>query len=181
MEQPAPLSHRLAAAVDYCVCMSSPDAYRSPDALRAAALTGASPLAAASRQTRRRRDRHGRGPRGPRFHPALPAWRTRKEQFYEEVVAAVTDMSSREAAVADIEFGIQDVPPSDPAEWETHDVVLARTFPRDRRRGLRDRIVVYRCPIMDRTTPTELPLAIRIILAERIADVLAVDPEDLLS
>lgn len=159
--------------------MSDSRPYHAADRLREAALASeAKPVPS----TRRRRhpDRHGRGPRGPRFHPAVPAWRTRKEQFYEEVVAAVTEMAAREAGVADIEFGIQDVPPSDPAEWEDHDVVLARTFPRDRRRGLRDRIVIYRHPVVDRTVGPELPLAIRAILAERIADVLAVSPEDLL-
>lgn len=161
--------------------MSASDSYRAPDRLRQEALANGTLPVATNARGRRRRDRHGRGARGPRLHPALPAWRTRKEQFYEEVVTAVTEMAAREAGIADIEFGIQDVPPSDPAEWESHDVVLARTFPRDRRRGLRDRIVVYRYPVLDRTTPEELPVAIRAILAERIADVLAVSPEDLLS
>ncbi|WP_242491690.1 metallopeptidase family protein [Actinomyces minihominis] len=154
--------------------------YRSPDRLRLTALTSGIPRPSAPVAPVRRRDRHGRGARGPRFHPALPVWATRKERFYEEVVLAVSDLSAREPAISEIEFGIQDVPPSDPAEWESHDVVLARTFPRDRRRGLGDRIVLYRLPIMSRTKESEVALALRVILAERICDVLAIHPEDLL-
>ena len=160
--------------------MPSHSTFSSPDHVRHAALEAGIPRVKRGVE-RQRRDRHGRGARGPRFHPALPAWRTRKEQFYEEVVRAVSEMAAREDAVADIEFGIQDVPPSDPAEWETHDVVLARTFPRDRRRGLQDRIVVYRYPIMARTSPAEVPRMLRVLLAERICEVLDVRPEDLLS
>ena len=94
--------------------------------------------------------------------------------------ALLAEMVAREPGVAEIEFGVQEVPPSNPAEWESHDVVLARTFPRDRRRGLRDRIVVYRRPICARATEDEIPFALRVILAERICDILALNPEDLL-
>lgn len=155
-------------------------AFHSPDYVREVAIRTGVPRVTGKSQYRRRKDRHGRGARGPQFHPALPAWATRKEQFYTELVMAISEMAAREPAVADIEFGIQDVPPSDPAEWEEHDVVLSRTFPRDRRRGLRDRIIVYRYPVMSRATNHDLPLALRIILAERICEVLAISPEDLL-
>ncbi len=161
--------------------MAEQHTFRSPDHLRHAAIQAGIPRSRSSSTFRRRKDRHGRGPRGPRFHPALPAWSTRKEQFYEHVVEAVQEMAAREEAVAGIEFGIQEVPPSGPAEWETHDVVLARVFPRDRRRGLADRIVVYRQPIMARVLEEDLPVALRVLLAERICEVLDVYPEDLLS
>ena len=154
----------------------SPD----PDYLRRAAVSAGIPPVTNGGPGKRYRDRHGRGPRGPCFHPALPAWTTRKERFYEELQSALAEMVAREPGVAEIEFGVQEVPPSNPAEWESHDVVLARTFPRDRRRGLRDRIVVYRRPICARATEDEIPFALRVILAERICDILALNPEDLL-
>lgn len=128
----------------------------------------------------RRRDRHGRGARGPLLFPSLPAWRTRREQFHEEVQSALVELVQREPSVGTIEFGIEEVPPSDPAEWETHDVVLARVFPRDKRRGLETRIILYRRPIASRSTPGVLGQVIRLVLAERISEVLAVSPRDLL-
>lgn len=127
-----------------------------------------------------RRDRHGRGPRGPLLFPALPAWKTRRELFHSEVERALGELALVEPEVASIEFGVQDVPPSDPADWENHDVVLARVFPRDRKRGLTDRIVLYRRPLVGRTTPQTLPGAIRLVLAHKISEVLAVSPADLL-
>ena len=54
----------------------------------------------------------------------------------------VTELISRWPQVSTIEFAVEDVPPSTPAPWESHSVVVARIFPADRRRGLRDRIVV---------------------------------------
>lgn len=160
--------------------MTSSNYFRSEDYLREVALaTGMGPPSSSS-VNRRRRDRHGRGARGPQFHPALPAWRTRRELFYEEMVRAVSEMAAREPAVSSIEFGIQEVPPSNPADWEDHETVLARVFPSDRRRGLADRIIVYRHPIMSRATQDDLPVALRVIVAQRISEVLAVEPEDLL-
>lgn len=126
------------------------------------------------------KDRHGRGLRGPLLFPALPGWYTRKEQFHHEVQVALSELVAKVPEVATIEFGVQDVPPSDPAEWEDHDVVLARVFPRDRKRGLSDRIVIYRRPLIGRTTPETLPDAIRIVLAQRISEVLLVSPGELL-
>lgn len=160
--------------------MTSSNHFRSEDYLREVALANGMGAPSSPSMFRKRRDRHGRGPRGPQFHPALPAWRTRREQFYEEMVRAVTEMAAREPAVANIEFGIQEVPPSDPADWEDHETVLSRVFPSDRRRGLADRIIVYRHPIMSRATQEELPVALRIIVAQRVSEVLAVEPEDLL-
>ncbi len=118
--------------------------------------------------------------RGPLLFPGLPAWRTRKERFYNEVARAVDEMASRVPEVRSIEFGIQDVPPSSPAQWEPHDVVLCRIFPRDRKRGLRERIVLYRLPLARRTTAAEQPTIIRLILAQQTSQVLLVSPEELL-
>ena len=160
--------------------MTSAPRFQSDDYLRQVAVAAGVGSPSTPSKMRRRRDRHGRGARGPQFHPALPGWRTRREKFYEELVRAVSEMAAKEPAGAEIEFGMQDVPPSNPADWEEHDTVLARVFPQDRRRGLRARIIVYRRPLMSRATEAEMPAAIRILVAERICEILALDPEDLL-
>lgn len=163
--------------------MHTVSGYSSNDRLRATALQQTSPLAPRSSATargRRRFDRHGRGLRGPLLSPALPAWQTRRESFYHEVQLALGEMAARVDSVTSVEFGVQEVPSSPPAEWETHDVVLSRVFPRDKKRGLRERIVLYRRPIIQRVRREELPAVVRMILAERISEVLLVSPEDLL-
>lgn len=129
---------------------------------------------------RPRRDRHGRGARGPAFLPGLPAWRTRREEFDQIVANLVDDLSRRWPSVTSIEFAVEDVPPSDPAPWEDHSDVLARVFPADRRRGLADRIVVYRLPVEQRCQRDEEVVdLVRSLLADRISHVLAIPPEEL--
>ncbi len=127
-----------------------------------------------------RRDPHGRGLRGPLLNPGLPAWRSRREEFDDLVAALVDDFAQHWPAVSTIEFGIEDVPPSDPAPWESHSAVMARVFPADRRRGLTDRIVIYRLPILQRC-PSNAAAAdlTRRLIADRISHVLAIPPDDL--
>lgn len=93
---------------------------------------------------------------------------------------AVSHFVAKYPAVSSIEFGVEEVPPSDPADWEDHDRVLSRSFGRDHRRGLADRIVIYRLPILRRTAPDDLQFTVSALLAERICDVLAINPEDLM-
>lgn len=112
--------------------------------------------------------------------PGTPAWRTRRERFDELVADMVEDFIRRWPVVSTIEFAIEDVPPSDPADWEDHSMVLARLFPSDRRRGLADRIVVYRLPVEQRAARGgELEDLVRALLIDRISRVVAVSPEDL--
>ena len=124
------------------------------------------------------RDRHGRGMRSPLFFPRTPAWRTRRESFEELMAEVIGDFTRRWPAVATIEFACEDVPPSDPAAWEDHSYVLSRLFPADRRRGLKDRIVVYRLPVVARAQGEELERMLRHILLERINRVLIIPPDD---
>lgn len=91
----------------------------------------------------------------------------------------VAGMIRRWPQVATIEFAVEDVPPSDPAPWESHNVVVARVFPADRRRGLRDRIVVYRLPITQRCPPEEVTVVTRRVLVERISHILALPPDEI--
>lgn len=125
------------------------------------------------------RDRHGRGLRGPLFFPGTPAWRTRRQDFDALVVTLVGQLAARWPAVGGIEFATEDVPPSDPAPWEDHGVVLARLFPADRRRGLTDRIVIYRLPVLHRSHGTETVELVRRLLVDRIAQVLALPPDEI--
>lgn len=91
----------------------------------------------------------------------------------------VTALIRRWPQVATIEFAVEDVPPSNPAPWESHNVVVARIFPADRRRGLHDRIVVYRLPITLRCAPEEVAVMTRRVLIERISHILALPPDEI--
>lgn len=127
----------------------------------------------------RRRDRHGRGARGITILPTLPIWKTISEQFINLVSQIINTFTLAVPEVSSIEFAVEEVPPSDPAEWEEYDVVLSRVFPRDKRRRLNDRIVLYRRPILARTTDADLPDFVATLLAYRISQILLIDPEDL--
>lgn len=92
----------------------------------------------------------------------------------------VDEFTAEWPEVASIEFGVEDVPPSDPAPWEEHTEVLARVFPADRRRGLADRIVVYRLPIEQRSSREDDAARLtKRLLADRISRVLAIPPDEL--
>ncbi len=112
--------------------------------------------------------------------PGTPGWTTRREDFDQLVADLVDEFGGRWPAVSSIEFGVEDVPPSDPAEWEDHSVVLARVFPADRRRGLNDRIVVYRLPVVQRcSTSGDIGDLVRRLLVDRISRVLVIPPDEL--
>jgi len=52
---------------------------------------------------------------------------TRAEQFDELVLDAASRMEQRAGkAFGDVEFAVEDVPPSDPAPWESSDLPLGR-------------------------------------------------------
>ena len=137
-------------------------------------------MSPATRPTRSpRRDRHGRGARGPLFFPGTPAWRTRRQHFDLLVAETAPEIIGRWPAVGSIEFAVEDVPPSDPAPWEDPTVLLGRVFPADGRRGLRDRIVVYRRGVEQHATKDEIPFLLRSLLIERISQVVDVPPEEL--
>ena len=91
----------------------------------------------------------------------------------------VSELIERWPQVATIEFGVEDVPPSNPAAWGSHNVVVARIFPADRRRGLHDRIVVYRLPITLRCPLEEVGAVTRRVLVERISHILALPPDEI--
>lgn len=124
----------------------------------------------------RRRDTHGRGLRRPLFPPASPGYRSREERFDDLVFDASERLAGRWAEEwGRLEFGVEDVPPSDPAPWEPG-VPLGRLFPGEY--GAPTRIVLYRRPIEQRASSEELPSLVRDILAEHVAHHLSRQPED---
>ncbi|WP_244851190.1 metallopeptidase family protein [Cellulomonas fimi] len=126
----------------------------------------------------RRRDRRGRGPRGPLMPSTMPAYRTRAERFDDLVLDAVERLERRWRRQLDgTEFAVEDVPPSDPAPWESGGVPLGRYFPADA--GLPARIVVYRRPVESRAAdPGDLADLVRDVVVEQVAHMLDRDPED---
>lgn len=83
--------------------------------------------------------------------PPVPAMATRAEQFDELVLDAAARIEQRLGRpLADAEFAVEDVPPSDPAPWESSDVPLGRLFAAQGK--MPARIVVYRRPVETRAT-----------------------------
>lgn len=134
-----------------------------------------------SRRRARRRDRRGRGLRGPLLPPTLPAWRTRSEEFDDAVLTAVERLEKRWGRrLSSVEFGVEEVPPSDPSPWERDAIALGRYFPADAPAGLPDRIVLYRRPIQSRCEDSgEVAMLVEEVVREQVAHMLGRDPEDL--
>ena len=104
---------------------------------------------------------------------------TRAEAFDELVLDAASRMEQRAgSALGDVQFAVEDVPPSDPAPWESSDVPLGRLFAAQGK--MPARIVVYRRPVEPRTTDArELAALINDIVVEQVASLLGVNPRDL--
>lgn len=127
----------------------------------------------------RRRDRRGRGIRGPLLPPTAPASRTRSQQFDDVVVDAIERVEHGWARqLRGTEFAVEDVPPSDPAPWETGGVPLGRCFPAES--GRPARVVVYRRPVEARAIDAEdLEDLVRDVVVEQVAHLLARSPEEI--
>ena len=128
--------------------------------------------------TRTRRDRRGRGMRGLMYPPIHPAYRTRRTRFDELVVTYVTRLQRTWGKeLRGTEFAVEEVPPSDPAPWETGGVPLGRHFPAVS--GQPARIVVYRRPIEVRAEDAEdLMAIIRDVIVENVAYMLGCSPSE---
>lgn len=126
----------------------------------------------------RRRSRHGREIRGFVIPPTLPGYRTRSEKFDELVLAVVERLEhSWSRQLHGTEFAVEEVPPSDPARWETGGVPLGRYFPPQP--GIPPRIVMYRRPIESRARNIdELMFIVRNVLIEQVAHFLGKRPDE---
>ncbi|MCF4120134.1 metallopeptidase family protein [Antribacter sp. KLBMP9083] len=117
--------------------------------------------------------------RGPLLPPGTPAHRTRAQRF-DDLVLDVVDHLSRTwgAQLKGTEFGVEDVPPSDPAPWEDGGVPLGRCFPAEA--GQPARVVVYRRPVEIRAVDDEdLAELAREVVVEQVAHLLARTPEEI--
>ncbi|NYI40786.1 metallopeptidase family protein [Demequina lutea] len=124
-----------------------------------------------------RRDAHGRGMRRPLLAVALPGHRTRSERFDEIVADASERLATRWSSQwGSLEFGVEDVPPSDPAPWE-QGVPLGRVLPGEY--GAPTRVVLYRRPVVQRAGEEELPGLVRDILAEQVGHLLSIRPDEI--
>ena len=129
------------------------------------------------------RDRHGRGLRSPLMPPTLPAARSRSEIFDDLVLDAVEHIEVHwKAEMQGLEFGVEDVPPTEGddavvvVDAGLDDVPLARLEPADRRRPAR--IVIYRRPLELRCrNPLDLADLIHDVVVEQIAEYLGLDPD----
>jgi len=126
----------------------------------------------------RRRARHGRSLRGFVIPPTLPAYRTRSQKFDDLVLAVIRRLERQWARqLHGTEFGVEDVPPSDPAQWEEGGVPLGRYFPAQP--GAPSRIAVYRRPIESRAhDDQELVFIVRNVIVEQVAHMLGRRPDE---
>jgi len=104
---------------------------------------------------------------------------TRAQRFDDLVLDAASRMEHHAGtALGSVEFAVEDVPPSDPAPWESSEVPLGRLFAAQGK--MPARIVVYRRPVETRTTDArELAALISDVIVEQVASLLGVDPREL--
>ncbi len=125
-----------------------------------------------------RRDRHGRGRRGPLAWPSVPAMTTRREIFDDLVLDSAARLERHLQKRADVEFAVEDIPPSEPAPWEAGAVPLGRLFPAKGK--MPARIVVYRRPVESRARDgRELAVIVQDVVVEQVAALLGMDPAEL--
>jgi predicted Zn-dependent protease with MMP-like domain len=105
--------------------------------------------------------------------------RTRAERFDDLVLDAAARLEQRIGKdLGDVEFAVEDVPPSDPSPWEALDITLGRLFAA--RGRMPARIVIYRRPVETRVEdPGDLTALVNEVVVEQVAAMLGVDPAEL--
>ncbi|MCL2849359.1 MAG: metallopeptidase family protein [Micrococcales bacterium] len=109
---------------------------------------------------------------------SLPGYRTRAQRFDALVLDAVEVLERRWAHELDgVEFGVEEVPPSSPAPWETG-VPLGRYFPAEADQA--HRVVVYRRPLETRAHDSEdLADLVHQVVVEQVAHMLGRAPHEI--
>lgn len=104
---------------------------------------------------------------------------TRRQQFDDLVLDSAARLERHLGArKTEVEFAVEDVPPSDPAPWESSAVPLGRLFPSHGR--MPDRIVVYRRPVESRAQDSrDLSAIVQDVVVEQVAALLGVPPAEL--
>ncbi len=110
----------------------------------------------------------------------MPAALTRRDRFEDAVLDCVELLEQSWAKeLRDIEFGVEEVPPSDPAPWE-RGVPLGRAFASDAVAGLPARIVLYRRVVEARADgPEDMRALVRAVVVEQVAEMLGRAPEEI--
>lgn len=102
---------------------------------------------------------------------------SRSARFDDLVLDAVQLIERRLGReLTGLEVAVEEVPPADPAPWESG-IALGRLFPAEG--ALPARVVVYRRPVESRANGDELSALVHEVLAEQVASMLGMDPEDL--
>lgn len=103
---------------------------------------------------------------------------SRSDAFDDLVLDAVQLIERRVGReLTELEVAVEDVPPTDPAPWESG-VALGRLFPAEW--SLPARVVLYRRPVEARAQDDDLATLVHELLAEQVAGMLGLDPEDLI-
>jgi len=112
-----------------------------------------------------------RGPLGP---DSIPIVRSRSTQFDELVLDAVDRLQPRwSAELAEVEFGVEDIPPDLRAGTISLGAVEPAQPPQP------PRIVVYRRPVEGRAADRQLlRLLLNDVVVEQVAELLGLDPQD---
>ncbi|WP_125610621.1 metallopeptidase family protein [Specibacter cremeus] len=128
--------------------------------------------------TRRRRDRHGRGLRGNIMPPAVPGARTRSEAFDDLVVDSAERLTELwEAALADVEFLVEEIPGNIEELLATGERAPLGAH-RGAEAGAKACITVYRHPVEALVdTPAQLRELVHEVVIEEVAGLLNMDPD----
>ena len=104
---------------------------------------------------------------------------TRRQQFDDLVLDSAARLETRLGSrFQEVEFAVEDVPPTDPAPWEREGAPLGRAFPSHGRAPAR--IVIYRRPIESRAeNQRELTAIVQDVVVEQLAGLFNLPPGDL--
>jgi predicted Zn-dependent protease with MMP-like domain len=104
---------------------------------------------------------------------------TRREQFDDLVLDSAARLEARRGPrFGEVEFAVEEVPPTDPAPWEREGVPLGRVFPARGRQSAR--IVIYRRPVEGRAQDQrELTAIVQDVVVEQVAALFGISPSDL--
>ena len=113
------------------------------------------------------------------FGTRLPRYRTRSGMFDDMLVAQIRRLNEAwPELIAPIQFAVEDVPPSDPAPWETVPHLGSQSFPAGH--GIPPRIVLYRMPLQSHArSRMDLQFAIRDEVVSRLAEIYGRRPEEI--
>ena len=117
--------------------------------------------------------------RTPMFGVRIPRYRTKSGMFDDMVAAQLRRLSGAwPDLMRPVQFAVEDVPPSDPAPWQTDPDLSSQCFTAGR--GTPARIVLYLMPMqMHARTRMDLQAAIRDELVSRLAELYGRRPEEI--